>query len=117
MNRTRAALCSAVLALLLAASAFAFSKTAEIDVERLPPEARATLTLIRAGGPFAHKRDGSVFGNREGRLPKKSRGYYREYTVPTPGSRDRGARRIVSGRAGEFYYTGDHYQSFRRILE
>ncbi len=106
-----------MLGLLFAASAFAFSGPAEIHVSLLPQEAYATLALIRAGGPFAHKRDGIVFGNREGRLPKKSRGYYHEYTVPTPGSRDRGARRIVSGRAGEFYYTVDHYRSFRRIEE
>lgn len=83
----------------------------------LPPEARETLALIRAGGPFPYRKDGSTFMNREGRLPAKPRGHYREYTVPTPGARDRGARRIVTGRDGEAYYTDDHYRSFRRIRE
>jgi ribonuclease T1 len=89
----------------------------EIRVAELPPEARATLALIRAGGPFPHKQDGRVFHNREKLLPLRPRGHYREYTVRTPGARDRGARRIVAGVAGEYYYTDDHYQSFRRILE
>ncbi|MBI4984531.1 MAG: ribonuclease [Rhodocyclales bacterium] len=83
----------------------------------LPPEARDTLRLIAAGGPFPYKRDGVVFGNREKRLPLKPRAYYREYTVPTPGAKDRGARRIIAGDAGERYYTGDHYRTFRRIRE
>jgi ribonuclease T1 len=73
--------------------------------------------LIKQGGPFPHKRDGVVFGNRERRLPYGPRGYYREYTVPTPGARDRGARRIVAGTRGEYYYTDDHYNTFRRIRE
>lgn len=81
----------------------------------LPPEARETLRLIARGGPFPHSQDGSVFGNREGRLPGKPRGYYREYTVETPGLGHRGARRIVTG--GEppeaYYYSDDHYESFR----
>ncbi len=83
----------------------------------LPPEAHATLALIQAGGPFPYRKDGTVFHNREGLLPERARGYYREYTVPTPGARDRGARRIVTGgRPPEvFYYTADHYRSFRRI--
>jgi guanyl-specific ribonuclease Sa len=83
----------------------------------LPPEALDTLALIEAGGPFPYDRDGTVFQNREGRLPSQPRGHYREYTVPTPGSRDRGARRIVTGGDPpvEFYYTDDHYRSFRRI--
>jgi ribonuclease T1 len=81
----------------------------------LPPEARDTLTRIEAGGPFPYKQDGRVFHNREGLLPQRQRGYYREYTVRTPGARDRGARRIVAGREGEYYYTEDHYRSFRRI--
>jgi ribonuclease T1 len=89
----------------------------EILVAQLPPEARQTLSLIRNGGPFPYAKDGSVFGNREGLLPRQNRGYYREYTVVTPGSRDRGARRIVAGRAGEYWYTADHYRSFRRIRE
>ena len=76
---------------------------------------RETLRLIEARGPFPYDRDGAVFQNREGRLPARPRGHYREYTVPTPGSGDRGARRIVVGREGDRYYTGDHYRSFRRI--
>lgn len=105
---------AAVLSLWLAAAA-AFS--GEIAARDLPPEARETLSLIRAGGPFPFARDGVAFGNREGHLPKRARGYYREYTVPTPGRRDRGPRRIVGGRGGELYYTDDHYRSFRRIIE
>lgn len=81
----------------------------------LPAEGRETLELIDAGGPFPYERDGVVFQNREGILPAESRGYYHEYTVPTPGSDDRGARRIVTGSGGELYYTDDHYESFRRI--
>lgn len=85
--------------------------------ERLPAEARETLRLIDAGGPFPYRRDGIVFQNRERRLPEQPKGYYREYTVTTPGSKDRGARRIIAGDKppGVFYYTGDHYKSFRRI--
>ncbi len=89
----------------------------EIAVAELPGEARRTIALIRQGGPFPYERDGTVFGNFEKRLPVQPRGYYREYTVRTPGARDRGARRIVAGKGGEFYYTDDHYQSFRRIKE
>jgi ribonuclease T1 len=81
----------------------------------LPPEARETLARIEAGGPFPYKQDGRTFHNRERLLPQRARGYYREYTVKTPGARDRGARRIVAGRGGEYYYTEDHYRSFRRI--
>ena len=88
-----------------------------VQLADLPPEARHTLGLIRGGGPFPHQRDGVVFGNFERLLPARERGYYREYTVATPGVRHRGARRIVSGRGGELYYTDDHYQSFRRIRE
>lgn len=86
-------------------------------LEGLPPEASATLDLILAGGPFPYRKDGTTFQNRERLLPGKPRGYYREYTVPTPGSRDRGARRwVVGGDPPEvFYYTDDHYRSFRRI--
>jgi ribonuclease T1 len=94
-----------------------------IAMAQLPPEARETLALIRQGGPFPYRRDGAVFANREGLLPARPRGYYREYTVPTPGAHDRGARRIVAGAgdtgdvrtSGEYYYTPDHYRSFRRI--
>lgn len=74
-----------------------------------------TLRLIDAGGPFPYAKDGTVFANREGRLPQQPRGYYREYTVPTPGAKNRGARRIVRGRGGETYYTRDHYRTFTRI--
>src|SRR5574337_483650 len=90
---------------------------APLQVQNLPQEARATLDLIRQGGPFPYRRDGITFQNREGRLPARPRGYYREYTVPTPGAADRGARRIISGAdpPREFYYTADHYRSFRPI--
>lgn len=101
----------------LAAAVLALAATQGIAVHALPPEARETLALIKAGGPFSYARDGVVFNNREGLLPKHERGYYREYTVKTPGARDRGARRIVAGRGGEFYYTHDHYRSFKRIIE
>ncbi|MFD5771522.1 ribonuclease domain-containing protein [Streptomyces sp. NPDC127049] len=82
----------------------------------LPPEARETLALIRAGGPFPYARDGVVFSNFERILPLRKRGYYHEYTVRTPGERDRGARRVVTGGAGERYYTDDHYESFREVV-
>jgi len=75
----------------------------------------ATLALIDSGGPFLHAKDGSVFSNREGRLPQRTAGYYREYTVETPNSPDRGARRIVAGNGGEIYYTRDHYGSFLQL--
>ena len=89
----------------------------EVRAASLPPEARATIALIRKGGPFPYAKDGAVFGNREGILPKQRRGYYREYTVKTPGERSRGARRIVWGAGGEFYYTGDHYNNLLRVRE
>lgn len=81
----------------------------------LPPQARATIELIQRGGPFPHRQDGSTFGNREGRLPQQPRGYYREYTVDTPGLDHRGARRIVTGGQppAVWYYSDDHYESFR----
>lgn len=88
-----------------------------VPLSVLPKEAKATLTLIRAGGPFPYEKDGATFGNRERLLPPRSRGYYREYTVPTPNARDRGARRIVAGQVGEYYWTADHYRSFQRIAE
>ncbi|NDY91994.1 hypothetical protein G3A44_12430 [Ideonella sp. TBM-1] len=91
-----------------------------VQLAELPPEARETDKLIQAGGPFPYEKDGTVFGNRERLLPRKSRGFYREYTVRTPGAKNRGARRIVCG--GEVprepeacFYTEDHYASFRRI--
>lgn len=88
----------------------------------LPPEAILTERAIRQGGPFPYAKDGSVFGNRERLLPPRPRGYWREYTVPSPGSRDRGARRIVCGGMAPTlpeacYYSGDHYASFRRIAQ
>ena len=89
----------------------------EIRAADLPREARATLALIRKGGPYPYARDGAVFGNREAILPQRKRGYYREYTVKTPGERTRGARRIVAGGSGEYYYTQDHYNHFSRIVE
>jgi ribonuclease T1 len=90
---------------------------AETAVAELPGEARETIALIRTGGPFPYPRDGAVFGNFEKLLPARARGYYLEYTVRTPGAKDRGARRIVAGKGGELYYTDDHYQSFRSIKE
>ena len=92
-------------------------RIATISIAELPREAVATLRLIEKKGPFPYAKDGAVFGNREGRLPKQRRGYYREYTVKTPGERTRGARRIVGGAGGERYYTADHYETFRRIVE
>jgi ribonuclease T1 len=114
----RAFLLAAMLA--VASPAVALSQ-AEIAVRELPKEAREILKQIRAGGPFAYERDGVVFGNREGLLPRHPRGYYHEYTVPTPGARNRGARRIVCGgppKSPEVcYYSADHYNSFARIRE
>lgn len=81
----------------------------------LPPQARDTIARIQRGGPFPHRQDGTLFGNREQRLPPRAHGYYREYTVETPGAADRGARRIIVGGnpPQAWYYTSDHYQSFR----
>lgn len=88
-----------------------------VSIAELPPEAQETLRLIKQGGPFPYARDGVVFGNYEKLLPPKPRGYYHEYTVKTPGVRNRGARRIVCGRPPECYYTADHYKTFQRIRE
>ncbi len=88
-----------------------------ISLAELPREARETLLLIERKGPFPYPRDGVVFGNYEKHLPLRQRGYYHEYTVPTPGSRNRGARRIIVGTPDERYYSDDHYRSFRRIRE
>ncbi|MFF5921233.1 ribonuclease domain-containing protein [Streptomyces flavochromogenes] len=82
----------------------------------LPPEARKTLDLIARGGPYPYAKDGAVFSDFERILPREPRGYYREYTVRTPGERDRGARRIVAGRGGEIYWTDDHYETFREVI-
>jgi len=89
---------------------------AAVPFGALPPEAQRTIELIDRGGPFPYDRDGITFGNREGLLPPQANGYYREYTVVTPGSADRGARRIIGGRDGQLYYTDDHYGSFRRVV-
>lgn len=97
----------------------------QVGIAELPPEARDTLALIRMGGPFPYRRDGVIFQNRERRLPAQKRGYYSEYTVRTPGARDRGARRIIAGKgatgdaatSGEYYYSDDHYETFRRIRD
>ncbi|WP_326776734.1 ribonuclease domain-containing protein [Streptomyces sp. NBC_01445] len=89
---------------------------ATVPESRLPAEARTTLGLIDKGGPFPYTKDGAVFGNFERELPRQSRGYYHEYTVPTPGERDRGARRFVTGQSHETYYTDDHYESFKAVL-
>ena len=118
------------LALLLGAaflSGFSHARGVITDVgsvplAQLPEQARQTEQLIRSGGPFPYSKDGTVFGNRERLLPREKRGYYREYTVKTPGSRDRGARRIICGgdkpAAPEAcYYTADHYASFKRIVQ
>lgn len=127
----RRALTALSLALGLAVAALVGTAQAREALPRtvaaaeLPPEARATLALIHRGGPFPYPRDGVVFGNYEKRLPPRPRGYYHEYTVPTPGVRSRGARRIVAGegalrdvrRSREYYYSGDHYRSFSRIVE
>ena len=108
-------LVAALLALLFVVPAFPFQE--RVAVESLPPEARQTLALIKGNGPLPYPQDGKTFRNREKRLPVRAHGYYREYTVMTPGARDRGARRIVAGNGGEFYYTEDHYRTFRRIRE
>jgi ribonuclease T1 len=96
--------------------------TRSVSLETLPAEARTTHQSIRSGGPFRYSKDGVVFGNRERLLPKHPRGYYREYTVPTPGASHRGARRIVCGgqvpvAPDACYYTDDHYASFRLIAQ
>jgi ribonuclease T1 len=120
---TRAVLAAVVLALAAFAPAAHAQKApaavlaGEVREAALPPEARATLALIRKGGPFPYAMDGVTFANREGALPRRRRGYYREFTVKTPGVRTRGARRIIWGSGGEYYYTEDHYNHFRRIRE
>ena len=97
------------------------SASAVIHVAELPRQGQETIELIRRGGPFPYTKDGAVFGNRERSLPVEKRGFYREYTVTTPGSRDRGARRIVCGGPPRSphacYYTADQYASFRKIVE
>jgi len=121
------AVASAVLAGLVVTGVPAAAKPpapemATVALTALPPEAQATDRLIRSGGPFPYPKDGSVFGNRERQLPAQRRGYYREYTVTTPGARNRAAKRIVCGgyqitTPQTCYYTDDHYASFRRIVQ
>ena len=108
-----------VLFALLLAACLGLAQAQEISPAELPAEARETLRLIASGGPFPYRRDGITFNNYEKRLPLQPRGYYREYTVATPGVSHRGARRIVCGgarrRPAARYYTADHYRSFRKI--
>jgi ribonuclease T1 len=116
------ALASAVFASSMASAKEVAAQTSEVGLSSLPVEARETERLVRSGGPFPYPKDGTVFGNRERLLPLQRRGHYREYTVKTPGSRDRGARRIVCGgrqptAPDACYYTDDHYTSFRRIVQ
>jgi ribonuclease T1 len=123
------ALTSTLLAVAVAGSPLAMARgfmdgtgsAQPVQVTELPRQGRETYELIRQGGPFPFDKDGTVFGNRERLLPSHKRGYYREYTVKTPGSRDRGARRIVCGGPARTpdacYYTADHYASFRKIVE
>jgi len=117
VRRLAAALVAAAIVVLATA---ACARTASVATADLPKEAREALANIRAGPPFPYERDGVAFGNREKLLPAKPRGYYREYTVKTPGASTRGARRIVCGGAptapDACWYTGDHYQSFARIV-
>ncbi|MDO9226487.1 MAG: ribonuclease domain-containing protein [Pseudomonadota bacterium] len=120
MNRLRLFLLFLIVLLPFATQAYWFGDNsraaAEITVAQLPAEGRATLALIKRGGPFPYAKDGTTFGNREDLLPQQPRGHYKEYTVPTPGLNHRGARRIVAG-GGNYWYTADHYRSFRRIKE
>jgi ribonuclease T1 len=113
--------CFFLAAMLLSLQVFARGELSQINSVSLPVEAQQVLKLIRQGGPFPYEKDGIVFGNYEGILPKQKRGYYHEYTVTTPGQRNRGARRIVAGGepavSHEYYYTDDHYATFRRIQE
>ncbi len=109
--------------LLLSYNAIAFDSgvLGTIQARDLPAEARQTIVLIQQGGPFPYEKDGSVFGNYEKILPQKKRGYYREFTVKTPYARNRGARRLITGgeknRPHEYYYTADHYRSFKRVID
>ena len=126
MEDTRHRLLAAAAGFVLAAAVClppvsARTTLVDVAVASLPAQARDVLAQIRSGGPFRYERDGVVFGNREHLLPSKPRGHYHEYTVPTPGASDRGARRIVCGGAKRTpdvcYYSDDHYASFRRIRE
>ena len=112
-----------LLGLLLSFQVFARESLSQdgVSLGQLPQEAQATLVLIKQGGPFPYAKDGVVFGNYEGMLPRQRRGYYHEFTVKPPRARNRGARRIIAGgnpqTSGEYYYTDNHYQTFRRIQE
>lgn len=117
----RASVFLAILLLSISAFAKEFTQLDVIGFAQLPIEARQSLSLIKQGGPFLYEKDGAVFGNYEGRLPKQRRGYYHEYTVKTPRVKNRGARRIIAAEptrlSGEYYYTDDHYRSFKKIRE
>jgi ribonuclease T1 len=117
LNLVRALLLAAAMLSPVAAMAQRAGIGDQVAIGELPPEARSTLSHIRQGGPFQYRQDGATFSNREHRLPAHERGYYREYTIITPDARDRGARRIIAGGAGEYYYSDDHYRSFHRIRE
>jgi ribonuclease T1 len=112
-----------IAALLLSCNVFArtLGYLDVIAVSDLPKQAQVTLLLIKRGGPFPYAQDGAIFGNYEGVLPKQKRGYYHEFTVKTPGARNRGARRIIVGgepvMSREYYYTDNHYATFKRIKE
>ena len=116
---------SSIFLLLLLFSTNVFAKNDAgldtIELTSLPREAQSTLMLIKQGGPFPYEKDGAVFGNFERKLPQQKRGYYHEYTVKTPRARNRGAKRIVAGAqtttSGEYYYTDDHYASFKKIRQ
>ncbi len=108
------------------AAAFSFLQGSDtVAATSLPQEAQKTLALIKSGGPFPYTKDGTVFGNYERILPRQKRGYYTEYTVRTPGLKNRGPKRIIAGQgktgdpatSGEYWYTADHYKTFRRIVE
>jgi ribonuclease T1 len=108
--------------LVQAKSLFGSATDVAVSETALPLQGREVLALIYRGGPFKYDKDGTVFGNREQQLPRKNRGYYREYTVKTPGERTRGARRIICGgiqptAPDACYYTDDHYASFRKIVQ
>ena len=122
MSRFLPTILLSVFAVLLTPQSNAFEKSSRlptIGVAELPKEGRETLALIRKGGPYPYAKDGTIFSNRERILPKQPRGFYHEYTVKTPGARDRGARRIICGGKQQqiCYYTGDHYASFKTINE
>jgi ribonuclease T1 len=112
-----ALICAAAPARAAHAAGATYEPLPIVRLADLPYEARQTVRLISRGGPFPYERDGVVFGNYERLLPRRERGYYREYTVPTPALSHRGARRIVMGRGGELYYTDDHYRTFRQVRE